>query len=84
MSKKTLEYLERFIRKQAITAAMEEYHHIKNKMELMMHEKTQSLMFKSKAQWHMEGEYSSKYFFSLAKSNYNKKTCSKWRQQVLK
>ena len=56
---------------------MEEYHHVKNQMELIMHEKTQSLMFRSKTQWCMEGEYSTKYFFFLAKSNYNKKNMFK-------
>ena len=36
-------------------------------------ERTNAAMFRSKAHWHKAGEKNSKYFFSLEKSNYNRK-----------
>ena len=47
---------------------------VKTQIDSYMREKTQTLMFLSKTQWHMEGEKSSKFFFSLAKSRNTRKT----------
>ena len=51
----------------------ENIYSIKQEIEKIMAEKTKSSMFRSKARWYKEGEKSTKYFFSLEKSNYNKK-----------
>lgn len=45
----------------------------KYELENFIQEKTKSIIFRSKANWHLHGERSSKYFFALEKSNYNKK-----------
>ena len=49
----------------------------KAELEEKAMERTRSIMFRSKVQWHEEGEKSSKYFFSLEKARYNAKTCYK-------
>ena len=47
---------------------------VKEEMDQIMQQKTKTLMFLSNCKWYNEGEKPSKYFFNLAKANYNKKT----------
>ena len=47
----------------------------KKELEDKTLERTQGIMFRSKAKWYEEGERNTKYFFSLEKSRYNAKTC---------
>ena len=46
---------------------------VKREIDSIMEEKTKSAIFRSKIKWYKEGEKSSKYFFNLEKSKYNKK-----------
>ena len=48
----------------------------KDELEILQQEKTKAVMFRSKAQWYMEGERNSRYFYSLEKARYNAKTCN--------
>lgn len=50
-------------------------------MEKFIQDKTRASAFRSKAKWLLEGERSSKYYFSLEKANYNKKLMSELRLQ---
>lgn len=50
-------------------------------LELMSQEKVKSIIFRSKAKYYSEGERSSKYFFALEKSNFNKKVMKALKQK---
>ena len=52
---------------------IKEFEKISAEMELYMQEKTQTLMFMSRANYHLEGERNSKYFLSKAKKQAMKK-----------
>lgn len=54
---------------------------VQNKLENHIEAKTRSAIFRSRARWHIEGERSSKYFFALEKTNYNKKVMQAIRLQ---
>ena len=47
----------------------------KRDLTKLLDEKTNSLIFRSKAKWYAEGDRSSKYFFNLEKSRYNNRKC---------
>ena len=49
----------------------------KKELENMMDEKTEGMLIRAKVKWFQEGEKSTKYFYSLEKRNYNKKTIRK-------
>ena len=50
----------------------------KSKLDLndILFKKTQSIMFRSKAKWAIEGEHNTKYFYNLEKARYNSRTCT--------
>ena len=78
--RENIEYLERLLQEKFESKVEEELTIVKGKLNLIMTEKVQTLMFLSKAKWTTEGEKNSKYFFSLAKSRYNAKTMFQLRQ----
>ena len=41
----------------------------------LLNERTNSIIFRSKAKWYADGDRSSKYFFNLEKNRYNNRTC---------
>ena len=53
------------------------YEKTKQDLEDKVMERTQGIMFRSKAKWYEEGEKNTKYFFALEKAKYNAKTCYK-------
>ena len=50
---------------------------VKAKIEVLENKQVESAIFRSRAKWNLEGEKSSKYFYSLEKCNYNAKVMSK-------
>ena len=46
----------------------------KLQIDILLHEQTMKYMMMSKTKWYAYGERNTKYFYSLAKSNYNNKT----------
>ena len=53
----------------------EKYEKSKQEFEQLMSERANSIRFRSKARWYLEGEKGTKYFLNLEKRNYNAKTC---------
>ena len=47
----------------------------REELEELMAKKTRAAMFRSKAQWNIESEKNSKYFYNLERARYNAKTC---------
>ena len=62
-----ISYLEHLLEIEYEDKIHKELTSVKAELELLMDEKTKTLMFLSKARWRQEGEKSSKFFFSLVK-----------------
>jgi hypothetical protein len=50
---------------------------LKQRLEEILDEKTNGIIFRSKARWYEQGEKCTKYFFNLEKRNYQRKTVRK-------
>ena len=53
---------------------------VEDDLEVHIENKTRAAMFRSGTKWAAEGERSTKYFFALEKSNFNKKSMTRLRQ----
>ena len=53
------------------------YINTKAELEELLSKKVKSAIFRTKAQWSMEAEKNSRYFFNLEKARYNAKICTK-------
>lgn len=58
----------------AVSTASNTSRDLTTEYQNLVEEKVQSSIFRNKCKWFLEGERSSRYFFALEKSNYNRKT----------
>ena len=71
---RTLKYLETLRVNNTNPNIQEEYEAVKAKIDSFMKEKTQSLIFMSRANYYQEGERNTKYFYATAKKRAQQRT----------
>ena len=52
-------------------------YHVRSRLKKIMQQKTKGTILRSKVRWHEHGERNTRYFYSLEKRNYEKKTTTK-------